>query len=100
MSRRRNPVRAAEALEGLTRSIEPPGTLAAVQRAWPEAVGETIARWARPDSERAGVVTVACRDSVVAHELEMMKPQLLEQLSAALGSAPPADLRFRVRAAL
>ncbi|MBI4897808.1 MAG: DUF721 domain-containing protein [Actinobacteria bacterium] len=96
MTRRRDPVRLAEALEELTRGAQPPSALAEIQRRWAEVVGETIAGWARPVAERAGVLTVECDDSVIAHELKMMAPQLLEKLAAALPSGAPRELRFRV----
>ena len=51
---------------------EPETLLAAVQSAWPAAVGEAIAREATPVSERYGVVTVACRSSAWAQELDLL----------------------------
>lgn len=99
--RRRDPIRLADALSDLTAEIQPQSLLAQLQRAWPEAVGDTVAGWTTPVSERAGVITVACTDSVVAHELEMMKPQLLAQVAEALensaGSRAISDLKFRVQ---
>lgn len=95
MSRRRDPVPIAGALADLTRAAQPRSVLAEVQSRWAEAVGETIAGWARPVSEKGGVVVVSCDDSVIAHELEMIKPELLEKLSRAIDSKAPLDLRFR-----
>ncbi|HEV7918760.1 MAG TPA: DUF721 domain-containing protein [Solirubrobacterales bacterium] len=99
--RRRDPFRLADALTRFTDEVQPQSTLAQVQRSWAAAVGETIAGWATPASERAGVVTVTCSDSVVAHELEMIKPQLLAQLSAelenSLGSGAISDLKFHTK---
>jgi predicted nucleic acid-binding Zn ribbon protein len=56
-----------------------------VQRVWPEVVGEVIAAEARPTAERGGVVTVSCRAAVWAQELDLMAPELVERLNAALG---------------
>lgn len=95
MSRRRDPIPLQRALAELTDAIQPAGTLAEVQREWATAVGETIAGWSRPVAERAGIVTVECDGSVIAHEMEMIKPELLVKLNAALGDAAPRDLRFR-----
>jgi predicted nucleic acid-binding Zn ribbon protein len=99
--RRRDPFPLADAIARFTERIQPQSLLARVQRAWPEAAGETVAGWATATSERAGVVTVECDDAMIAHELEMMKLELLEKLRTALGDAPAAgalaDLKFRVR---
>jgi predicted nucleic acid-binding Zn ribbon protein len=71
--------------------------LAAVQRAWPEAVGDLIAAEARPAAERGGVVTVTCSSSVWAHELDLMSPVLIERLNETLEG--PVVTRLRCRAA-
>ena len=96
MSRRRAPLPIADALAELTRDAQPASVLAEVQRCWADAVGETIAGWAKPVSEKAGVVVVSCDDSVIAHELEMIKPELLEKLARAVATNAPRDLKFRV----
>lgn len=97
MNRRRDLSPLSDALAQLTAEIQPQTTLARIQTAWPQAVGQTVANWATPISERAGVVTFACTDSMVAHELEMMKPQLLEKLKKVLENEPPAGLKFVIR---
>ncbi len=74
----------ALAVADLRERIAPATPLAAVQRAWPEAAGETIAREAEPVAERGGVVTLACRSAVWAQELDLMGPELVERLNAAL----------------
>jgi predicted nucleic acid-binding Zn ribbon protein len=52
---------------------------------------------AQPVSERDGVVSVACRSSVWAQELELLGPELLDKLNAALGDPAVAQLRFKAR---
>jgi predicted nucleic acid-binding Zn ribbon protein len=96
MVRRRDPVPLAGALEALVRSVQPGSVLAEVQRQWPAAVGETIAGWARPVAEKAGVVVVECDDSVIAHELEMIKTELLGKLRERIETGTPRELKFRV----
>lgn len=86
----------AGALADLTRQIQPQSVLAEVQRCWAQAVGETIAGWAKPVAEKAGVIVVSCDDSVIAHELEMIKPELLEKLAGTVATSAPRDLKFRV----
>jgi predicted nucleic acid-binding Zn ribbon protein len=93
--RRRAPRPLAEAVGEALDRAEPATLLAAVQSAWPGAVGEAIAREATPVSERDGVVTVACRSSTWAQELDLLGDQISGKLSQNLpdGSAL-AGLRF------
>ena len=96
MSRRRSPRPATSALRAALRQAAPKTPLAALQAAWEDTVGEQIAAVASPVSERAGEVTIGCRDSVWAQELDLMQEQLLERLSDRLGEQAPRSLRFRV----
>nr|MDQ3934969.1 DUF721 domain-containing protein [Actinomycetota bacterium] len=82
----------ASVLPALVEELEPPTTLAHVQRVWAEVAGPAIAREAEPVSERSGVLSVACRSAVWAQEIELMSADLVERLNAALkgaGEAPP-----------
>ncbi len=97
MARRRDFESISSALGELTGQMQPQTAIAKVQSAWPVAVGETVARWAQPVSERGGVVTFACTDSMVAHELEMMKPELLKKLENQLVDWAPSELKFVIR---
>lgn len=97
MGRRRTFRSLSEVTEDLIGRREPQTTLARIQSAWPKAAGETLAGWASPVSERGGVVTFACSDSMVASELEMLKSELLQKLAAELPSGAPSELRFTVR---
>jgi predicted nucleic acid-binding Zn ribbon protein len=90
---RRSPRRLAFALDHVRDELAPATLLAEVQRAWPQAVGETIAGEATPTSERGGVVTISCSASVWAQELDLMAPVLLERLNARLGSGRLSRLR-------
>ena len=65
-SYRRSPRPLALALDHIRDDLEPDSLLAYVQRAWPGAVGVTIAAEAQPTTERGGVVTVSCSASVWA----------------------------------
>jgi predicted nucleic acid-binding Zn ribbon protein len=97
MNRRRDLSPLSDALAEITAGMQPATGIARVQTAWPEAVGPTVAKWAEPVSERGGVVTFACTDSMVAHELEMMKPELLKKLEKALQNGAPTELKFVIR---
>lgn len=92
--KRRDPFPIGDALSELTGAVQPPSVLAEVQRCWPEAVGEVIANWAAPVSERNGTLTISCRDAIVAHELEMMKVTLIEQLAETVSMGTIRELRF------
>lgn len=93
------PLRAA--LDGALSAAAPAGLLPRVQAAWPEVAGATVAGEAEPVSERAGVVTVACRAAVWAQELELLGGDLTGRLNTRLAEsgkdAPVTALRFVVR---
>jgi predicted nucleic acid-binding Zn ribbon protein len=93
--RRRAPRSIAVALGRVSAALEPASALARVQACWAEAVGEAVSAEAQPVSEREGVVTVACRSSVWANELEMLGPDLLQKVNAALGEPAVGQLRFK-----
>ncbi len=93
MTWRRAPVPAAGAVEALAGRLEPLTTLSAVQRAWPEVAGPAVAAEAQPVSERAGVVTIACRSAVWAQELTLLAPDLVARLNQALGAPRVTELR-------
>jgi predicted nucleic acid-binding Zn ribbon protein len=90
---RRAPRPLAQALAPLQEALAPATLLAAVQRAWPEAAGEAIAREAAPVAARGGVVTIACSASVWAQELDLMSPLLIDKLNAAIAGGEVARLR-------
>jgi predicted nucleic acid-binding Zn ribbon protein len=96
VSHRRAPRPAATALQAALQQVAPKTPLAAVQAAWPQAVGEQLATVATPVSERAGTLTVECADAVWAQELDLMQETLLARLKEALGESAPEALRFRV----
>ena len=95
MMGRRAPRPLAAAVNSALKRAEPATLLAAVQRAWPGAVGEAIAREASPVAERSGMVTVACRSSTWAQELDLLRDQILARLRADLDDPEGlAGLRF------
>ena len=93
MSTRRGPRPLAEAFHALTDELAPRTLLADVQRAWPSAVGEAVARSASPTAERAGVLTISCAASVWAQELDLMSPQIVAALNQRLEGEPVRRLR-------
>jgi predicted nucleic acid-binding Zn ribbon protein len=95
VTRRRTPRPIAAAVEAALERAEPATLLAAVQSAWPAAVGEAIAQEATPVTERDGVVTVACRSATWAQELDLLGGKIVAQVRRELpdGSALEA-IRF------
>jgi predicted nucleic acid-binding Zn ribbon protein len=63
--------------------------------AWEEAVGETVARHARPWSLRSGVLTVRVDHPSWATQLQFLAPTLLDALRDAAGR--PVAERIEVR---
>jgi predicted nucleic acid-binding Zn ribbon protein len=81
---RRAPRPVALALHAIAEELAPDTLLAEVQRAWPDAVGPSIAAQARPTAERTGVVTISCAASVWAQELDLMAPQIIARINGDL----------------
>ena len=96
--RRTAPRRLAAALAEAVGEAAPATLLARVQVCWAEVVGPAIAAEATPAAERSGTLTVECRSAVWAGELELLAPDLVARLNAALGTPgdPPLS-RLRVR---
>lgn len=93
--RRRAPRTLSTALEAVVEKAAPAGLLARAQAIWPQVAGPAVAAESWPESERHGVVTVACSSSVWAHELELLAPDLARRLRSALGEDGSLSLRFR-----
>jgi hypothetical protein len=71
------------------------GNMVGILRAWPVAVGETLARNAWPARlQRDGTLLVHTVSSIWAFELGRMAADVLERLRAEAGEDAPAALRF------
>ncbi len=84
MTRRGRPQPAASALKAAIAASAPSTPLAAVQSVWRATVGASVAKQAQPVRERDGVVTVTCRSSTWAQELDLMQERLRARLNVAL----------------
>lgn len=93
MRSRHAPRPIGSAIEQLAARAQPITGLAQVQRVWADAVGERIAREATPTAERDGVLTVSCRSSAWASDLDLLGPELVERVNALLGGARIVRLR-------
>lgn len=70
------------------------GDVAAIVRAWPAAVGDTVARNAWPSRlARDGTLLVNAVSSTWAFELGRLAPTILAQLRPELGAATPRALK-------
>jgi predicted nucleic acid-binding Zn ribbon protein len=67
-----------------------------VSLAWPDAVGAVLNRRTRPESVRGKTLIVRVDSSAYAHELTLLKGEILERLRAALGGPLIDDMRTRV----
>jgi hypothetical protein len=84
-------------LRGALRSAGVPdaGALADVTRAWPDAVGDAIARAAWPQRiARDGTLLVAAASATWAFELGLLGEEILAKLAATVGADAPAAIRF------
>lgn len=71
------------------------GDMVGIVRAWPAAVGETVARNAWPARlARDGTLHVNTASATWAFELGRLAPTILEQLRPELGDTTPPVLRF------
>lgn len=77
------------------RRFGPQGAMADIVKAWPQAVGEGIARNAWPARvARDGTLHVATSSSAWAFELAHLAPELLRRLAEKLGESAPKALKF------
>jgi hypothetical protein len=90
--RRGAPRSFAPAVERVADAVMPAGLLPQVQRVWADATGPVFAA-AVPHSERGGEVVVRCGSAVLASELDLLGPHVVEALNRALGR--PAVTRVR-----
>ena len=89
--------RLEETLRGALQGAGVPdaGALADVTRAWPEAVGDAIARAAWPQRiARDGTLLVAAASATWAFELGLLGEEILGKLAAAVGAGAPTAIRF------
>jgi hypothetical protein len=68
----------------------------AVAAAWPQVVGDDIARRTRPGQIRDGVLTVYTAGSTWSHQLSFLAPAIIASLTAACPAGEIKRLRFAV----
>ena len=67
-----------------------------LQAAWPDIVGERVARNSHPARITGGTLLIATRSSAWSHQLSLLADHVREAVSARLPSAGVKELRFRV----
>ena len=92
-SPRRNPRPIGGAIAAFADRLAPATPLSEIQRVWEAAVGPAIVAQAQPTAERGGVVTVTCATAVWAQELDLMSPDIIARLNAALAPSTGVEVR-------
>ena len=85
MKHRRVPSKVSSPMEALAQRLQPASLLADVQRVWVDVVGPGMAAQGEPTSARQGTVTVTCKSSLWAQEIQLRGPEIVAGLNAALG---------------
>ena len=68
--------------------------------AYTKAAGEMLAARSTPDSFRDGTLYVRTASAALAHEITLLRGQLIERMTAVLGQGIVRDLRTRVGGAI
>ncbi|HEV8063475.1 MAG TPA: DUF721 domain-containing protein [Acidimicrobiales bacterium] len=71
-------------------------TLADVMTTWPELVGETVARQAKPVALRRSLLVVEVSEPAWATELQFRSAAILGRLAERLGESSPSEISVRV----
>ena len=95
MRRFRFPERIGDEVRRELKRFGPTGAMAEIVRAWPDAVGDSIARNAWPARvARDGTLHVATSSATWAYELGLLAADIQGRLAAALDVDAPTALRF------
>ena len=62
---------------------------------WREVVGDTLAQASTAETVRGGVLFVRARSGVWAHELTLLRGDILQRLNSRLGGAVLSDIHFK-----
>jgi len=93
---RRTPERIAGTLLSIVGQLDAEGhfDILRLAKTWPEVAGEAIARRTEVAGLKFHVAVIKVSSAMWIQELSLMKPQILERLSAALGNDSVRDIRF------
>jgi predicted nucleic acid-binding Zn ribbon protein len=87
-------------LDGLLKQLRPEAEdgMLRIWRIWEEAVGDEIARNARPAAVKGSTLLVHVSSSTWVHQLQFLKRDLISRLNAGLGQNRVEDIKFKVGA--
>jgi predicted nucleic acid-binding Zn ribbon protein len=87
-------------LDGLLKQLRPEAEdgMLRIWRVWSAAVGDDIARNARPAAVKGSTLLVHVSSSTWIHHLQFLKHDLVTKLNAELGRDAVADIKFKVGA--
>jgi predicted nucleic acid-binding Zn ribbon protein len=87
-------------LDGLLKQLRPETEdgMLRIWRVWSAAVGDDIARNARPAAVKGSTLLVHVSSSTWVHQLQFLKHDLITTLNAELGRDVVADIKFKVGA--
>ena len=75
---------------------KPAFELTKVWRLWEDAVGETIAKNARPAAFKGKLLIVHVISSTWLHQLQFLKNDLMAKINAALGKPLIQEIKFKI----
>jgi predicted nucleic acid-binding Zn ribbon protein len=95
-AKRTFPQQIGGALHGILAQFDGGGRFELVRliRIWPEATGDAIARRTEVTSVKFHTAVIKVSGAMWIQELNLMKPQILSRLCAALGDDSVRDIRF------
>jgi predicted nucleic acid-binding Zn ribbon protein len=94
----RSAVHIGGVLDGLLKQFrtEAEDGMLRIWRVWAEAVGEEIARNARPAAVKGSTLLVHVSSSTWLHHLQFLKGEVIARLNAKLERPAVADIKFKV----
>lgn len=75
---------------------EPDFALREVWQLWDDAVGETIARNARPAAFKGKLLVVHVNSPAWIHQLQFLKNDLISKLNATIGKPLVEEIKFKI----
>jgi len=80
------------AINRLVDSLAPTDPVARVAGAWPDLVGEAMAKHTKPVALTGGELKIECASSVYAQELDLLSRRVIKALSERIPDAPVSSL--------
>jgi predicted nucleic acid-binding Zn ribbon protein len=72
------------------------GDLAQVWSLWDTAVGDVIAKNARPEAFKGKLLLVHVNSSAWMHQLQFLKKDMINKINAAFGKELVQDIKFKI----